>query len=204
VAWWIAQQAPNWWRRFLPHAQAHDALVRAGVFSVLAVCLLAPSTIGSLRYDRVLTQVDPRTQAVGWFSKHVPTTTTIALQPLFDRYFLNAPIMTTSQLASLEGDIPANKTTVRTLVDKYYRARPLYPDVPFVYDLAALRAGGARYVILSSAIMYNTGDRAAEERFYAELRAKARLVAQFQPASDLPEADNFPVSSPTILIYDIT
>jgi MFS family permease len=203
VAWWIAQQAPNWWRRFLPRAQVHDTLVQAGAFGVLAVCLLAPSTIGSLRYDHVLTQVDPRTQAVTWFSEHVPTTTTIAVQPLFDRYFFNAPIMTTSQLASLEDDIPANKTTVRLLVDNHYRARPLYPDVPFVYDLAALRAHGARYVVLSSAIMYNTGDRAAEERFYADLRARARLVAKFQPASDLPDADNFPVSSPTILIYDI-
>jgi 4-amino-4-deoxy-L-arabinose transferase-like glycosyltransferase len=201
VAWWCAQQAPIWWRRFLPRAQASDALVRAGAFSVLAVCLLAPSTIASLRYDRFLTQVDPRTQAVEWFSQHVPTTTTIAVQPLFDRYFLTAPIMTTSQLTSLEGDIPAGKTRVRLMVDQYYHAHALYPDAPFVYDLSKLRAEGVRYVILSSASTHTASDRAAEDRFYADLRATATLVARFAPTGDLPNADYFPVSSPTITIY---
>jgi hypothetical protein len=79
--------------------------------------------------------------------------------------------------------------------------RALYPDVPFVYDLVALRAEGARYVILSSASIHNTSDRAAEDCFYAALRATATIVAQFAPASDPPNADYFPVSSPTITIY---
>jgi 4-amino-4-deoxy-L-arabinose transferase-like glycosyltransferase len=203
VAWWCARQAPTWWRRFLPRAQASDTLVRAVAFGALAVFLLAPSTIASLRYDHFLTQADPRAQAVEWMSKHVPTTTTIAIQPLFDRYFLNAPIMTSSQLTRLESDIPADKTTVRLMVDKYYHARARYPDVPFVYDLSTLRAEGVRYVILSSASTHNTSDPAAEDRFYAALRATATLVAQFAPTSDLPNADYFPVSSPTITIYYI-
>jgi 4-amino-4-deoxy-L-arabinose transferase-like glycosyltransferase len=203
VAWWLAQQAPRWWRRYLPRTQFSDAQVRTAAFSVLAICLLAPSAIASLGYDHFLTQADPRTRAAEWFSAHVPTTTTIAVQPLFDRYFLNAPIMTTSQLTSLESDIPANKTTVRFMVEEYYHARPIYPDVPFVYDLAKLRAAGVRYVVLSSASTHSSSDLAAEDRFYAELNATAKVAAQFGPASDLPDAGNFPVSSPTITIYDI-
>jgi hypothetical protein len=203
VAWWLVQQAPNWRRRYLPQAHISDAQVRAGAFSVLAICLLAPSLIASLGFDHFLTQVDPRTQAAEWFTRNVPTTTTIAIQPLFDRYFFTAPIMTTSQLTSLESDIPAGKSTVRLIVDDYYHARALYPAVPFVYDLEALRAAGVRYVILSSASTHSTSDLAAEDRFYAALHATAKMVARFGPASDLPDVANFPVSSPTITIYDI-
>lgn len=71
--------------------------------------LLAP-TLTALRYDAHLTQPAPRTEAAGWFTTHVPAATTMALQPLFDRYFDTAPTMTTSQLTKLEGEIPANET----------------------------------------------------------------------------------------------
>ncbi len=201
VSWWCAQQAPALWQRLMPRSTVRRSAVTWGALGALMLCLVVPPAVTSLHFDSYLLHADPRTQATQWFEQHVPTTTTVAIQPLFDRYFFTAPIMTTGQLAQLEHDIPAGKTDVVRAVDAYYHARPLYPDVPFVYDLAALRAQGVRYIVLSSATTHNTGDVAAEDRFYAALRNAGTVVARFAPAVDLSDASFFPVSSPTITVY---
>jgi 4-amino-4-deoxy-L-arabinose transferase-like glycosyltransferase len=202
VVWWCAQQAPGLWQRYLgARWRASAAAVQWGALSVLLVALLAPTFIASTRFDAYLSRTDARTAAATWFDTHIPTSATIAIQPLFDRYFLTAPIMTTTQLAQLEGEIPATKPDVLSAVDGYYHAHGLYRDVPFVYDLAKLQSEGVRYVVLSSASTHNSGDAAAADRFYAALRASGRLIARFGPPGALPDADLYPVSSPIIMVY---
>jgi 4-amino-4-deoxy-L-arabinose transferase-like glycosyltransferase len=201
LVWWCAQQAPKLRQRYLPAWRASVATVKWSVLGTMLLLLLLPPTIASLRFDGYLRLTDARAQAAAWVSGHIPTSATIAVQPLFDRYFLTAPIMTTRQLAQLDGEIPASKPDVRQIVDAYYRAHPLYHDVQFVYDLAKLRTEGVRYVVLSSASTHNSGDITAEDRFYAALHAQGTVVARFGPPAALPDADNYPVSSPIITIY---
>jgi 4-amino-4-deoxy-L-arabinose transferase-like glycosyltransferase len=201
MVWWCAQHAPALWRRYVPQWQMPASRVRGSALSVLLVLLLVPPAIASLGFEIYLRHTDPRAQAATWFNAHVPTNATVAVQPLFDRYFLTAPIMTTSQLTQLESEIPAGKPQVLTAVDAYYHAHALYHDVPFVYDLTRLRAEGVHYIVLSSASTHASGNVAAEDRFYAALRAQGMVVAHFVPSDVLPDSDAFPLSSPTITIY---
>jgi 4-amino-4-deoxy-L-arabinose transferase-like glycosyltransferase len=201
VAWWCASQAPVLWRRLVPRVRIGRAVLVPVALAGLTLLLAVPPTVTAVRYDVYLAHPDPRTEATRWFTAHVPAGTVIAVQPLYQRYFLTAPIMTASQLAMLEQDIPGGKPAVRAAVEAYYRARPLYPDVPFVYNLAALRAAGVRYVVLSSASYHNDAGSATEDPFYQALRQQARVVARFAPTMDLPDADLYPVSMPTITIY---
>ena len=170
--------------------------------AALALIAIIPAAFVSARYDLYLSQTDPRTEAAAWFVSHVPAGTTIAVQPIQDRYFLTAPIMTESQLATIEGYIPAAKTTLRQTVDSYYRSRTVYPDVTFTYDLSTLRAEGVRYVVLSSAHYHNV-DPAIEDPFYAALAREGRVAASFAPKMQLPDASLYPVSMPTITIYEL-
>lgn len=201
VAWWGVRQMPALWRRLAPRTRVRSAVLVYGALAAVVLVLAMPAAMTSARYDAYLIHQDPRTQAAAWFDAHVSSGTPIAVQPLLDRYFLTAPIMTVSQLATLEKDIPASKPAVLQMVDGYYRARPLYADAPFVYDLAALRTAGVRYVVLSSASYHNSGDVTAEDRFYAALAQQGHVVARFAPAVDLPDADLYPVAMPTITIY---
>jgi 4-amino-4-deoxy-L-arabinose transferase-like glycosyltransferase len=201
LVWWGAQHAVELRQHYLPAWRASTTAIQWSVLGALLVLLLLPPTIASLQFDGYLRLTDARSQAAAWVNAHIPTSATLAVQPLFDRYFLTAPVMTTSQLAQLDGEIPASKPDVRRMVDAYYQAHSLYHDVPFVYDLARLRAEGVRFVVLSSASTHNSGDIRAEDRFYAALRAQGTVVARFGPPAALPDADNFPVSSPSITIY---
>ena len=176
--------------------------VRGAAVSTLALLAVGPAAFVSARYDAYLMQPDPRTAADAWFNTHVPAGTTIAVQPIQDRYFLSAPIMTESQLATLEGYIPAGKSSLRQTINTYYRSRPVYPDVAFVYDLSKLRAEGVRYVVLSSAIYHNV-DPAIEDPFYAALAREGTLVARFAPPMDLPDSGLYPAYMPTITIYEL-
>lgn len=173
------------------------------VAAALTAVALLPTLFVSARYDVYLTQSDPRTEAEAWFDSHVPSGTTIAVQPLQDRYFLTAPVMTESQLATLEGYIPSHKQSLRTTVDDYFRARPIYPDATFTYDVSTLRSEGVRYVILTSAAYHNV-DPTIEDPFYADLARHARVAAVFAPPMNLPDASLYPASMPTITIYELT
>ena len=163
---------------------------------------ILPAAFASARYDAYLLQPDPRTAAASWFAANVPSGTTIAVQPIQDRYFLTAPIMTDSQLATLEGYIPTSKASLRASVDSYFRSRVVYPDVPFVYDLDKLRGEGVRYVVLSSAHYHNV-DPAIEDPFYAQLASVGHVAAQFTPRMQIPDAGLYPVFQPTITIYEV-
>lgn len=183
-------------------ARVSSRRIGLAVTGALTLVALIPAAFVSVRYDSYLSHRDPRTDAAAWFTSHVPSGTTIAVQPLQDRYFLTAPIITESQLATIEGYVPPSKQHLRQTLDDYYRSRPLYPDVKFVYDVSTLRADGVRYVVLTSAAYHNV-DPAMEDPFYADLAKQGRVAAVFAPPVDLPDADLYPVHMPTITVYEL-
>ena len=199
---WMAKNTAIRLPRFWPSLSRRLPNVAVLTAAALTLVALLPAAFVSARYDVYLTREDPRAQAAAWFNTHVPAGSTIAIQPLQERYFLTAPVMTESQLATIKGYIPANKTALLDNLDRYYRSGQVYPDVPFVYDLSTLRAEGVRYVILSSAHYHNV-DPAIEDPFYADLARSGRVIANFEPAEPLPDATLYPVYMPTITIYEL-
>lgn len=198
----IAQYLP----RVLASGRNRSAWPRAigaSVAAVAAVVILIPPALSSIRYDASLLQQDSRTATVIWFHDQVPSGTKVAIQPLLDRYFFTAQLPTESQLAIEEGWIPPTKVEARSLLEATYRSGPTYEDVPFTYDYDQLKAAGVRYVVLSSA-HYHFIDPALEDKFYAQLSSRARLVKRFAPASFLPDAEYFAVSAPVITVYELT
>jgi hypothetical protein len=199
---WMGKNAATLLPRLRPSLGRRLPNLAVPASAALTLVALLPAAFVSARYDVYLTHEDPRTQAAAWFNTHVPAGSTIAIQPIQDRYFLTAPVMTESQLATIKGYIPANKKSLQDKLDRYYRSGQVYPDVPFVYDLSTLRAEGVRYVILSSAHYHNV-DPAIEDPFYADLARSGRVIAKFEPAEQLPDATLYPVYMPTITIYEL-
>jgi hypothetical protein len=169
----------------------------------VAVALLAlPPAVASTRFDLSLLQPDPRTQTTAWFESTVPDGTMVAVQPMLDRYFFTAQLPTDTDLAAVQGWVPESKPGLRSAISERYHQGPVYREAPFTYDLGTLRGKGVRYVVLSSAHYHNV-DPPAEDRFYAELARTATVVKRFEPVSPLPDADQYPVSKPTITIYKL-
>jgi Dolichyl-phosphate-mannose-protein mannosyltransferase len=182
-----------------PGSSRAALIAAAGVLTVAAA--LQPA-IESARFDRSLLAADPRTQTVAWFESTVPDGTTVAVQPMLDRYFFTAQVHTDSQLADLQAYLPPSKAWLSDEVAHRYHQRPVYHEANFVYDLQQLRAEGARYVVISSAHYHNVGSP-DEDRLYADLAAQARSVKRFTPPVNLPDADNYPTSMPTITVYEL-
>ncbi len=171
----------------------------AGLLTVLAA---AQPAIESARFDRSLLTSDPRTQAVTWFERSVPDGTTVAVQPMLDRYFFTAQLHTDAQLADLQSYLPPSKAWLRGAVEQRYHQHRVYHEAQFVYDLRQLQAQGVRYVVISSAHYHNV-DPPSEDRLYAELASQARVATRFAPSMSLPDAGNFPVDVPTITVYEL-
>lgn len=182
----------------VPPAWPAPALAAAG-----ALLLVAVPAVTSLGYDRALVAQDPRTSAVNWFEERVPKGTAVAVQPMLDRYFFTAQLRTDAQLERTLSWVPEGKPALRDAVEEKYRERPVYHEVPFSYDLAELRAAGVRYVVLSSA-HYHNSDPVREDQLYAALSRESRVVARFTPPVSLPSPDNYPVSMPTVTVYELT
>jgi Dolichyl-phosphate-mannose-protein mannosyltransferase len=170
---------------------------------VLTLAVAAQPALDSTRFDRSLLTGDPRTQAVAWFEASVPDGTTVAVQPMLDRYFFTAQLRTDAGLADVQSYLPASKAWLRDAVAERYHERPVYHQASFVYDLGQLRSEGVRYVVISSAHNHNSGDP-SEDRLYADLGSRARVAARFTPPMRLPDADDYPTSMPTITVYELT
>jgi len=181
---------------------ARTARLTALLTALLAGLAIVTPLAASVQFDGYLAREDPRTLAAAWFEANAPSDSVVALQTIADRNFLNAPIMTESQLLKEEAFVPASKPLLRRSIDHYYRAGSVYPDVPLTYVLAAIRQAGVRYVILSSAIYHNV-DPPLEDRFYADLSRQGKVVAVFRPAVAIAGADFYPVSMPTITVYQL-
>jgi hypothetical protein len=179
-------------------ATARSSRCAAAVLAVAVVA--APAALTSVRFDRLLLAADPRTQAVEWFESSVPAGTTIAVQPMLDRYFLTAQVRTDTQLRTLETWVAQGRPNARRQLEEAYGRRPVYHEATFSYSLDALRAHGVRFVLLSSA-HYHQIDPVGEDRFYSELTREATLAGRFVPSVRVPDADDYPVAMPTITIY---
>jgi len=169
----------------------------AGVLTLVAA---AQPAIESARFDGSLLTTDPRTATVAWFESNVPDGTTVAVQPMLDRYFYTAQLQTDTELASLQAYLPPSRAWLAGSVADRYHQRPVYHEANFVYDLQQLRAEGVRYVVISSLHYHNVGSP-NEDRLYADLAAQARMVKRFTPPVNLPDADNYPTEMPTITVY---
>jgi hypothetical protein len=194
IIWLVA-----WFRQRLAISGPHSGRVVAAVAAVLVAICLIPTGFASASFDSYLSRPDSRVSALAWFDANVPGGTSVSVQPMANRYFLNAPIMTDAQLAIVEGYLPPSMGHLKSRVDQYYQARPIYRSVAFVYDLDQLRADGAAYVVISSATYHVAGDA----KFYADLERRGRLVARFAPTMSIPDARYFPVTTPTISIYRV-
>lgn len=179
-----------------------EGAASTAVTALFAVAALAPPLFDSISFDDYTVRQDARSRAAAWFDANVPDSATVSVQPLVDRYFQTAPILTESRLANLETYIPAGKPAVRAAVDAYFRARHVHADAPFAYDVATLRREGVRYVVLSSAHYHNV-DPAVEDPFYADLSRQGRVVARFAPLVSVRDAQFYPVVMPTITIYEL-
>lgn len=203
VLWTVIRRAASMslQARYLPTVLPAPALL--AVTGALTILVATQPALASARFDGSLLMDDPRTQAAVWFENRVPEGTIVAVQPMLDRYFFTVQLPTDTQLHDLEGYLPPNKAYVRDLVDLRYHEHPVYREAQFTYSVQALRAQGVRYVVISSAHYHNI-DPASEDRLYTELKRGTRLAARFTPPIQLPDADNYPVSMPTITVYEIT
>jgi 4-amino-4-deoxy-L-arabinose transferase-like glycosyltransferase len=166
------------------------------------VLVAAQPAVASSRFDASLLRADPRTQAVAWFEATVPSGTAVAVQPLLGREFFTAQLHTDAQLRDLESWLPARKAYLREAVGQAYARRPVYREPAFSYSFDTLQSEGVRYVVLSSA-HYHQVAPASEDRLYAALASRGWLRARFRPSMNLPDADEYPVSAPTITVYEL-
>jgi 4-amino-4-deoxy-L-arabinose transferase-like glycosyltransferase len=199
VLWAVARRAVAALQSWRPSLGAPRALLfaAAGVLTLLAAVQPA---IESARFDGSLLTTDPRTQTEAWFAANVPDGTTVAVQPMLDRYFFTAQLRTDTQLVALQDYLPPSKAWLRDQVAAAYHQQPVYHEANFVYDLPQLRAEGVRYVVISSLHYHNVGEP-NEDQLYADLNAQARSVTRFTPPVNLPDTDNYPTQMPTITVY---
>lgn len=183
-----------------PH-RAHGGRRLVPAVAAATVLVAAQPAFASSRYDASLLMKDPRTQAVAWFDATVPSGTTVAIQPMLDRYFFTAQLHTDAQLRDLESWLPSSKAYLRGAVATAYGG-PVYHQPAFSYSFDTLQAEGVRYVVLSSA-EYHQIDPTSEDRLYSALASRASLRARFRPPMDVPDAGNYPVSAPTITVYEL-
>lgn len=164
----------------------------------------------------VVSTTDPRTSATLWLHEHVRSGTPIAVQELFGRRYLNTPVLTKSVIEKIANDIPTGGRfdRIRQRVLDGFNERPVYADVPFAYDLTALRAQGARYVIVSQPItdfdLRWNDKNGSVSGFQRDLQSQTRLVARFAQPLDLALRLPFdapelavPYTFPEIFIYEI-
>jgi hypothetical protein len=135
------------------------------------VCIAYPlwAVVGWNRL--VAGSVDPRTRAASWCLREIPPGSSVAVQSLFDRTFLNAPILTDAKLHKVIDYLPTNGKlgAVRARVTRVLSSRGVYREMPF----DAPGWPGADYVLVSS----GCGPLSAAARASLE----GRLAARFGP-----------------------
>jgi 4-amino-4-deoxy-L-arabinose transferase-like glycosyltransferase len=176
----------------------------AAMVTATALACLVPAT-SLFRWDRLMASTeDPRTTAVAWAEENLPAGAAVAVQPLYDRTFYNAPLVTDAAIDKLGRDIPAGGRfgAARERILDALRAHRSFHLVPWKADLDALTDAGARYVFTSSL------DGPLEPGFAAQLANRATVARVFSPdaaKSDGLEAwpDVFAVVPPEITVYAV-
>jgi Dolichyl-phosphate-mannose-protein mannosyltransferase len=176
----------------------------ASLAAVTAVACAFPA-LRLIRWDMwMATAVDPRTAATTWTESHVPSGAAVAIEPVYDRTFYNAPLLTDAEVEKVGRDIPSGGRfgAVRDRVLAALRQRPVYTLAPWVADAGALLGEGARYVFVSDLC------GPLDPSFVAQLEARSTAIHVFAPdpaaVADLPRWPEIaPVMPPRITIYEV-
>lgn len=189
----------------------------AAALGLVALLLCVTPVYWAMRWNlQMANEIDTRTQAVDWVEQNIPAGAVVSLQSLYGRTFYNAPLMTDVRLEMIDGYIPEGGSfdAVREDIFAELTDRPVYTELPFDYDFAALKAAGVRYILISDQNWLPIVDGSAdptspEARFKADLDSQATLVQRFVPQVDLNRAmpggglDLLPQLPPEISIYEI-
>jgi hypothetical protein len=195
---------------------SHATYIRAAMLAFIALMVAWPG-VATIRWDAAMAhQTDPRSAAVEWMEQHVAAGSIIAVQSLYDRTFLNAPVMTDLKIAKVARDIPQGRRfeAVRNrVIDELHRG-VVYREVSFAYDFDALERAGVGYILVSNQ-NWPQVDRGVgppdspEMTFKQALSTRATLVGCFVPAGRFagdsgPDAETvYPIVRPTIRIYRV-
>jgi 4-amino-4-deoxy-L-arabinose transferase-like glycosyltransferase len=176
----------------------------AAMVTATGIACLFPAT-SLFRWDRLMASTeDPRTTAVAWAEESLPAGASVAIQPLYDRTFYNAPLVTDAAIDKLGREMPAGGRfgAARERVLDAVRAHRSFHLVPWKADLGALSDEGARYVFTSSL------DGPLDPGFAAQLANQATIARAFAP--DPVRADGivawpdvFAVMPPEITVYAV-
>ena len=189
------------WTRRLPETLQKGALALIAGLTALAVAI---PLAANLRWSRLIGhETDPRTQARLWVERTIPADSRVALQPLFDRTFLNAPLLTDRKLRYIDQNLPGGPkfaAVKRRIFARLKAEAPLYQEVDFSYDCDALARSGAQYVFLSSL------NGPVKPDFLQQLEQRCPPPQVFAPTpgstDHLPMNHLIlPVTPPTIRIY---
>lgn len=198
--------AYEWLRSRAPARSAWPAAMLAA----LTVALLGVPLVTTLRWDMQMAhEADSRTLARAWAEAQLPADAVVAIQPLYNRTYLNVPLVTERSLATVESYIPQGGRfeEVRQQVRASLLAGRVFREVPFTYDYDALREAGVNYVFISDqnwpeVLKGQLGPAEPEVVFLADLQERARLVASFGPQTQL-DGTALPVVPPEISVYEI-
>jgi hypothetical protein len=183
--------------------------VQYALLVVTVLALIAWPVSYAIRYNILLDTVDTRTQAFNWTAQNISGGTKVAIQPIFGRTFYNVPLTTDKRLQDLDKNIPQSNSfaEVRQRVKDYFNAKPIYKDIEFRYDLAALKADGVQYIFISNQCWSPFGDPAdlaKENQFRNQLEKEGKVVARFFPPNHGLQDDGlFPQLPPEITIYQL-
>jgi hypothetical protein len=126
--------------------------IPAAALIVGLIALMAHPFYTTLRWDAfMMYHKDSRTAAREWADAHIPSGSVVAVQAIFDRTFFNAPLLTDKKLALIDSYLPSGGKlgAVRQRVFAELKQQPVYREIPFVQDLAALQSAGVEYVFVS-------------------------------------------------------
>ncbi|NJO82707.1 MAG: phospholipid carrier-dependent glycosyltransferase [Blastochloris sp.] len=183
---------------------------------IYAVLIAQPLYI-TMRWNILMAhEPDPRTLALQWANHYIPENSAVAIQPLFDRTFYNAPLMTDLRIEAIMTNIPQGGRfdLVRTTVRRSLAENPLFREIPFVYDLQALEDAGVAYIFISdqnwpAVVSGKSRADQPETRFFHDLQRRATMVQHFTPLTDfskgfpLQSAALVPMLPPSITIYRV-
>lgn len=169
--------------------------------ALLAGIALMPPLTTNLRWNRLIVETDPRTEALVWARQSLPPSTVVAIQPLFARTYFNAPLTTDKSLAYIDQNLPsgrfgaAKERIFRTLRE----AGPVFPEAEYSDDPAELEARKVGCVFTSSL------NRPLPPALTAYLKSRCPNPQVFAPPADadgLPwRSQVLPVEPPTITAW---
>jgi hypothetical protein len=196
--------------------KANATTIAYCVLGVVSAAVLVIPVTTTMRWDAMMARdTDTRTVALEWFQSTISPGTTVAIQSLFDRTYLNVPLTTDRSLQTARQEIPGGGRwdAVRAQVQSRLSRQPVYHEVEFVYDYEALHTAGVRYILISDQSWLDTArnNRATgskEAQFRRDLETRATLVGRFSPPTDLQgegsaAASLLPMIPPTISVYEV-